>query len=473
MLEWQGKAGIAWHYITPGKPTENAFIESFNGRLRDECLNEEVFDSLAHARRVLARWRHDYNHVRPHSSLGGLTPAQARRATEIASGPAIAALAPAPVIGYQAPGLPLGPRAPRSAGQAQHPSPPLGPGLPFTGCRGTHGAITASTHPGQDHSDAGGVPWSGPAGAARRPRRLEGQQGSSDPTHRSRSTPCRGVVPRRAQGGPARIGAARPEPSRAGGPQIVSARDPCRPHGTRRGRCGPRRSRERSAAVNGRSGIGGRRQMVAARTKAGVVRRLGPGAAGSRRRRGSLHDDHGPQDPHDLVEPLAAAPGGVELGVRGVSRTRRHAVGEGLHGRLAAWTASRGASRAATSVRARAARSGAMATTSPGASSQRPSDRSTAPTSRPPAVMRGGLDVADVSRPARPRRGTPSDGRGGHRSSGLRRGPACSYQARNRMDPVRLRVALPAADPPDQRNPSPDIAARRPPGDRLAASDLS
>ena len=116
MLEWQGKAGIAWHYITPGKPTENAFIESFNGRLRDECLNEEVFDSLAHARRVLARWRHDYNHVRPHSSLGGLTPAQARRATEIASGPAIATLAPAPVIGYQAPGLPLGPRAPRSAG---------------------------------------------------------------------------------------------------------------------------------------------------------------------------------------------------------------------------------------------------------------------------------------------------------------------------------------------------------------------
>ena len=68
MLEWQGRTGVAWHHIAPGKPTENAFIESFNGRLRDECLNEEVFDSLAHARRVLARWRHDYNHVRPHSS---------------------------------------------------------------------------------------------------------------------------------------------------------------------------------------------------------------------------------------------------------------------------------------------------------------------------------------------------------------------------------------------------------------------
>ena len=55
VLKWQGEVGVAWHYIAPGKPTENAFIESFNGRLRDECLNEEVFDSLTHARRVLAR----------------------------------------------------------------------------------------------------------------------------------------------------------------------------------------------------------------------------------------------------------------------------------------------------------------------------------------------------------------------------------------------------------------------------------
>ena len=82
-------------------------MESFDGRLGDECLNEEVLDSLAHVRRVLARWRHDYNHERPHSSLGGLTPAQARRATEIPGSPAIAALASAPVIGYQVPGLPL------------------------------------------------------------------------------------------------------------------------------------------------------------------------------------------------------------------------------------------------------------------------------------------------------------------------------------------------------------------------------
>ena len=105
MLEWQGKAKVAWHTIAPGKPTENAFIESFNGRLRDECLNEEVFDNLAHARHILARWRHDYNHERPHSSLSGLTPAQARRASEIPEGSAPAALASAPVIGYQAIGL--------------------------------------------------------------------------------------------------------------------------------------------------------------------------------------------------------------------------------------------------------------------------------------------------------------------------------------------------------------------------------
>jgi len=78
MLEWQTKTGVGWHYIEPGKPTQNAFIESFNGRLRDELLNEEVFDTLDDARRRLALWRHDYNNVRPHSSLGGLTPATHR-----------------------------------------------------------------------------------------------------------------------------------------------------------------------------------------------------------------------------------------------------------------------------------------------------------------------------------------------------------------------------------------------------------
>jgi putative transposase len=65
---------VAWHYIQPGKPVQNAFIESFNSRLRDECLNEHVFVSLNEAREIIEAWRHDYNHVRPHSSLGALTP---------------------------------------------------------------------------------------------------------------------------------------------------------------------------------------------------------------------------------------------------------------------------------------------------------------------------------------------------------------------------------------------------------------
>ena len=78
ILKWQNRTGIAWHYIAPGKPQQNAFIEAFNGRLRDELLNEEVFDTLDGARKALAQWRRDYNHVRPHSSLGGLTPAAVR-----------------------------------------------------------------------------------------------------------------------------------------------------------------------------------------------------------------------------------------------------------------------------------------------------------------------------------------------------------------------------------------------------------
>lgn len=80
ILKWASENKVEWHYIDPGKPQQNAFIESFNGSLRDELLNEELFDSLADARRKLAVWRYDYNNVRPHSSLGSRTPAQARRA---------------------------------------------------------------------------------------------------------------------------------------------------------------------------------------------------------------------------------------------------------------------------------------------------------------------------------------------------------------------------------------------------------
>ena len=77
VLEWTNKTRLDWHYIAPGKPTQNAFVESFNGRFRDECLNEEVFASLAEARLLIEAWRRDYNEVRPHSAHGGLTPNEA------------------------------------------------------------------------------------------------------------------------------------------------------------------------------------------------------------------------------------------------------------------------------------------------------------------------------------------------------------------------------------------------------------
>jgi len=72
--EWAYRKGIKLHPIEPGKPVENAYIESFNGRLRDECLNENWFMNLAHARQIIEEWRIDYNEARPHSSLGYLTP---------------------------------------------------------------------------------------------------------------------------------------------------------------------------------------------------------------------------------------------------------------------------------------------------------------------------------------------------------------------------------------------------------------
>jgi len=75
ILHWSQETQVEWHYIAPGKPTQNAFVESFNGRLRDELLNETLFNSLDHARTALAAWKDDYNTVRPHGSLGNLPPA--------------------------------------------------------------------------------------------------------------------------------------------------------------------------------------------------------------------------------------------------------------------------------------------------------------------------------------------------------------------------------------------------------------
>ena len=75
ILTWADERRVGWHYIAPGKPTQNAFVESFNGRLRDELLNETLFRSLPHVRGALQSWRHDYNTDRPHSRLAWLTPA--------------------------------------------------------------------------------------------------------------------------------------------------------------------------------------------------------------------------------------------------------------------------------------------------------------------------------------------------------------------------------------------------------------
>jgi putative transposase len=74
MDEWAHRNGVKLEFSRPGKPTDNAFIESFNGRLRQECLNQHWFTSLEDARRTVEDWRMEYNEVRPHSSLGNKTP---------------------------------------------------------------------------------------------------------------------------------------------------------------------------------------------------------------------------------------------------------------------------------------------------------------------------------------------------------------------------------------------------------------
>ena len=75
VLAWTQATRVDWHYIAPGKPMQNGFCEAFNGRMRDELLNETIFRDLDHARSVIARWVVGYNRRRPHSALGYLTPA--------------------------------------------------------------------------------------------------------------------------------------------------------------------------------------------------------------------------------------------------------------------------------------------------------------------------------------------------------------------------------------------------------------
>jgi len=74
ILQWAAEHGIELHFIVPGKPTQNCYIESFNRSFRDECLNEHSFTSLAESRDIVEAWRKDYNAVRPHTSLGKRTP---------------------------------------------------------------------------------------------------------------------------------------------------------------------------------------------------------------------------------------------------------------------------------------------------------------------------------------------------------------------------------------------------------------
>ena len=83
MAIWARDRQVRLHFIRPGKPTENAFVESFNGRFRDECLNENVFGSLHEARDIIEKWRLDYNSARPHQSLGYLAPEEFARGLQI------------------------------------------------------------------------------------------------------------------------------------------------------------------------------------------------------------------------------------------------------------------------------------------------------------------------------------------------------------------------------------------------------
>jgi putative transposase len=80
MFLWSQRSGVKLHFIQPGKPTQNAFVESYNGKFRDACLNQHWFVTIADARRSIESWRIHYNTVRPHSSLGNCTPEQFRLA---------------------------------------------------------------------------------------------------------------------------------------------------------------------------------------------------------------------------------------------------------------------------------------------------------------------------------------------------------------------------------------------------------
>ena len=101
MEAWAYRTGVKLDFIRPGKPVENGYIESFNGRLRDECLNGEIFFGLADAKEKLKTWRLDYNERRPHSSLGDRTPADCAAAEQRRGDPVATPLRASPSVAAQ------------------------------------------------------------------------------------------------------------------------------------------------------------------------------------------------------------------------------------------------------------------------------------------------------------------------------------------------------------------------------------
>jgi putative transposase len=83
LTAWSEERGVRLEFIQPGKPVQNAYVESFNGRLRDECLNANWFTSMNDARQKIETWRQDYNQQRPHSSLNYLSPVEFARTQQV------------------------------------------------------------------------------------------------------------------------------------------------------------------------------------------------------------------------------------------------------------------------------------------------------------------------------------------------------------------------------------------------------
>ncbi len=107
VLQWALEHNVEWHYILPGQATmENGFTESFNGKMRDEFLNENIFSTLTEAQHLAAEWLYDYNHVRPHSSLNYLAPMEFLKQQE-ADGARLLAVAPSASCCPQPPALSL------------------------------------------------------------------------------------------------------------------------------------------------------------------------------------------------------------------------------------------------------------------------------------------------------------------------------------------------------------------------------